>query len=231
MSSNYKDYYLSNIQKKNCEQIARFTNAIYDININTLNEEEMKELLYSQDYEEPITSKFDKSINKCEIDEYSNLLNTYIQLFKAVSKSIVLRRRYRIDYVINKSDNEIQESITQLNKMINEYSQNEINYNYLPPTDKLIYKILYKNIRDILSYNTDSSSTRLELKDEYFTAIDKYNETRMNALTKINALIGKFNSAIEAEKIKGGSSQRKKSRSRTRSKGRSKSKRKNKSKK
>jgi hypothetical protein len=222
MSYNYNNYYLSNIQKIDCKQIIRLTNAIYSININKLTEDEMNNLFYSQDHVGSITSEFNEDINKCKIDDYYNLLVTYTQVFKQLTKSIVLRRRYRIDYVINKSVNEIQKLISNLNEIINNYSQEDINYDELDPTNKLMYKILYKNIRDILSYDTESPSSNIT--DEYYNdAIGKYNKTRNDALIKINELINKFNSAIESEKITGGAYQRKKSRSRSRDKGRSKS--------
>ena len=221
MSYNYKNYDLSNIQKIDCKQIIRRTNAIYSININKLTEDEMNNLFYSQDHVGSINSEFNEDINECKIDEYNNLLVTYTQVFKVLTKSIVLRRRYRIDYVINKSVKEIKELISNLNNIINDYSQENINYDELVPTDKLMYKILYKNIRDILLYNTESPSSNIT--DEYVNAIGTYNKTRNDALIKINELINKFNnSAIESEKITGGSYQRKKSRSRTRNRSRSK---------
>ena len=237
MSYKIEDYYISEIQKQNCDEITKRTNALYDININKLNEKEMDDLFYSQGCDLPIHSKFEIHKNKCDLSYYSNLLNTYTQLFNlTICRSMTLRRTYRIDYVINQSYEKIEKLTTNLNKIITQYSFENINYDELDPADKLAYKILYKNIRDILSYNNESLDPTSNITEEYLNAIDYYNSTRKYILREINSLIGKFNNNVmEAEKIKGGSSHRKshrkKSRSRSRGKPRSKSKRKNKSKK
>ena len=238
MSYEIKDYYISEIQKQNCDEIIKRTNALYNIDINLLSEDEMKDIRLSQGYDLPINSKFEKEINNCEKGYYSDLLNTYAQLFNlTIGRSISLRRLYRIDYVIKQSYQKIEELTINLNQIITQYSLANINYDKLNPANKLAYKILYKNIRDILSYNNESLDPTSNITEEYLDAIDYYNSTRKYVLKKINSLIGKFNNnVIEAEKIKGGSSHRKshrkKSRSRSRGKkSRSKSKRKNKSKK
>ena len=227
-------YEMKNVQQLTCYGIKQIINDVYNIKINDLTESKMSEFDSILSYNGSITSQFRIGDDKqCKIEIYGKLLNNYLNIVDELKQSIRQRKYYRIDYVVNKSIDDIQQTSFELKNLSTNYLKEYNDYNTLQSIDKLRIKLFLKNLRDILSYNKDVNLNE-QITDEcdlkyYIRAIEKYNETKAEELTNVKRLIADFESST-GDKITGGSSQRKKSRSRSRSKGRSKNKGRNKSK-